>query len=169
MDFGQIESLLGLAATATGMTEKAVSTASAVKKLFAGEKAPDAGEVSTLANELAAQLTAANMMNVQISTALRLLSADLKRQDEFENEKARYELFETSERDIVYRLKQESGAGQPLHFICPVCLNSDKQISFIAGEGDFKVCQKNRDHNFRFKSTNWNQHSRARTDYNPFI
>lgn len=153
MDFGQIESLLGLAATATGMTEKAVSTASAVKKLFAGDKAPDAGEVSTLANELAAQLTAANMMNVQISTALRLLSADLKRQDEFETERARYELFETAQRDIVFRLKEGSTDGQPRHFICPVCLNRDKLVSFIRGEGDYKYCQTNREHFFEFQDS----------------
>ncbi|WP_011581225.1 MULTISPECIES: hypothetical protein [Chelativorans] len=153
MDFSQIESVLGLATTALGATGKAVSTVEAVRNLFSSGKTPDSGEANKLLNALAGELTAANMMNVQLSEALKVLSRELKRQDEFENEKARYELFQTSQQDVVFRLKGDMANGQPIHFICPVCLNSDKQISYITGQGDYKTCQKNRDHLFKFNDT----------------
>lgn len=165
MDFSSIESVLGLASTVLGATGKAVSTIETVKKLLASEKKPDNSEALTLLNTLATELTAANMMNVQLSEALKALSRELKRQDDFENDKARYELFQTGQNDIVFKLKEDQANGQPAHFICPVCLNSDRQISFISGEGDFKVCQKNGEHTFRFKSTQFNRPMKARSGW----
>jgi hypothetical protein len=153
MDFNLIESVVGLASTALGATGKAVSTAEAVKKLLASEKKPGNSEAQTLLNTLATELTAANMMNVQLSEAIKALSRELKRQDDFENEKARYELFQTDQHDMVFKLRGDQANGQPIHFVCPVCLNADRLISFISGEGDFKVCQKSREHTFRFKKT----------------
>lgn len=165
MDFSSIESVLGLASTALGATGKAVSTVEAVKKLLAADKKPDNSEAQTLLNTLATELTAANMMNVQLSEALKALSREWKRQDDYEREKARYELFETGQHDVVFRLREDQANGQPIHFICPVCLNSDRLISYISGEGDFKTCQKNRDHLFRFSSSQYNRPTRARTDW----
>ncbi|MBZ9732230.1 hypothetical protein LB534_00070 [Mesorhizobium sp. CA18] len=108
MDFSTFESVLGLASTALGATGKAVSTVEAVKKLLKSEKKPGNGEANgeaqTLLNTLATELTAANMMNVQLSEAIKGLIRELKRQDDFENEKARYELFQTGERDMVFKL-----------------------------------------------------------------
>src|SRR3954452_10403814 len=89
MDFSQIESVLGLASTALGATGKAVATVEAIKKLFPSEKTSDNGEAAKLLNSLAGELTAANITNVQLSEALRALSSELKRQDDFEKEKAR--------------------------------------------------------------------------------
>lgn len=165
MEIGTIESVLGLASTALGATGKAVSTVEAVKKLFSSEKKPENSEAQTLLNTLAVELTAANMMNVQLSEALKGLSREMKLQDDFENEKARYELFQTEQRDIVFKLKDDAANGQPLHFVCPVCLNAERQISFISGEGDYKVCQKNRDHTFRFKSTQYTRVERGHSDW----
>jgi hypothetical protein len=153
MDLTAITTAIGLATTALGATEKAVLTAEAVKKLFSADKKPDNGEVQALLNTLAAQLTAANMLNVDLSEAIKTISRELKIQDDFENEKSRYELFQTGPNDIVYRVRQDHTNGQPDHFICPVCLNSDRKFSFITGEGDFKVCQKIREHVFRFKTS----------------
>ncbi|MBA1140242.1 hypothetical protein [Mesorhizobium neociceri] len=165
MDFSSITSVIGLATTALGATEKAATTAEAVKKLFASEKKPENSEVQALLNTLATQLTAANMMNVDLSDAIKALSRELKRQDDFENEKARYELFQTGQQDVVFKLREDQANGQPIHFICPVCLNAERLISFISGEGDFKVCQRNRDHTFRFKSTSDLRAGKTRTSW----
>lgn len=165
MDFSSIESVLGLASTALGATGKAVSTVEAVKKLLTAEKKPDNSEAQALLNTLATELTAANMMNVQLSEAIKALSRELKQQDDFEKEKARYELFQTGQNDMVFKLKEGQSNGQPIHFICPVCLNSDRNISFISGEGDFKICQKNREHSFRFRSTQYTRATRAKADF----
>lgn len=166
MDFSQIEGLLGLAGTALGTTGKAVTTVEAIKKLIKSEKKPDEAEAVSLLNNLAAELTAANMMNVQISEKLKSLSQELKRQDEFEREKARYELFETPVGDMVFKLREDAANGQPMHFICPVCLNAGSEFSFITGEGEYKVCQKITHHSFRFKAPHYMRATKARTDWN---
>lgn len=153
MDVGQIGEYIGLATSAVGLTGKATDTIGSIKALFEGGKTPDDEQVQRLLNTLAAELTSANMMNVQISEALRNLSQQLQKEDAFEQEKARYEMFQTGQNDIVFRLREDAANGQPIHFICPVCLNSAKLISFVSGEGDYKLCQTDRKHRFRFKNT----------------
>ncbi|MBY5808956.1 hypothetical protein [Rhizobium leguminosarum] len=153
MDVTAIDAVLGLASTAVSVTGKAASTAEAIKKLFSSDKAPDAGEALKLVNTLAVELTSANMMNVDLSSALKTLSQELKADDEFVREKDRYDLVETDKGDLVYKLKEDRANGQPIHFICPVCLKRDRLISFIRGEGDYKVCQTEPKHHYQFKHT----------------
>lgn len=150
MDLGLITNIVGLATTAVGATGQAASTAETIKKLFASEKKVDNGEAQALLNTLATQLTTANIMNVELSDAIRVLTGELRRQDEFEQEKARYELFQTGQNDIVLKLKEDAANGQPVHFICPVCLNRDKLVSFITGDGDYKRCQTDNKHIYKF-------------------
>jgi len=153
MEFDGLNEVLGLASNAVGVTGQAAATLKTFKSLFEGGKSPDTQRAIELLNTLASQLTAANVSNVQLSETLRMLSSEIRRQDEFASEKARYVLFETAEHDIVYKLRDEFTEGQPAHFVCPVCLNRDKLFSYLAGEGDFKSCQTIRDHVFRFKNT----------------
>lgn len=167
MDLTQINEVLGLASSAVGLTGKATSTVAAIKGLIEGDKPKDSGEAAKLLNTLASELIAANMLNVQLSAALKTLSQTLQRQDEFEREKARYELFQTDERDLVFKLKEDQANGQPIHFICPVCLNRDKLFSFIAGEGDYKICQTDKSHVFQFRDTPIRQPGRLNTGWNP--
>ena len=152
MDLAAITEVMGLAGTAAGATGKATETILKIKSLFEGGGEPERGQAEAMLNTLAAELTAANMMNVQISTTLRQLSSDMRRHDEFEVEKARYELFQTDQNDMVFRLRVDAANGQPIHFICPVCLNKSQLISYIAGERDYKVCQTDKRHQFRFKA-----------------
>lgn len=153
MDVAQIGEYIGLATNAAGLTGKAADTIGSIKALFEGGKTPDGEQVQRLLNTLATELTSANMMNVKISEALRNLSQELQKQDEFEKEKARYELFETMESDMVFRLKKDSANGQPIHFICPVCLNRDKLISFITGDQYYKRCQTDASHGYDFQQS----------------
>ncbi|QTN98187.1 hypothetical protein J8E27_07890 [Brucella sp. 458] len=150
MDFESIQGALGLATTAVSLTGKAASTASAIKKLLTSDKAPDKSEAETLLNNLATELTSANMTNVQLSEAVKALSQELKRQNEFENEKARYEFFGTPVGDYVFKLKEDMANGQPLHYLCPVCLNKDKIFSYLRDSGTLKKCQTDTNHHFRF-------------------
>lgn len=154
MDLTIVETVLGLASTAVGVTSKAASTADAIKNLFSLEKAaPDNGEAMKLVNALASELTTANVMNVQLSEALKQLSNELRKEDQFEKEKGRYELFTTSHGNLVYKLRAVAADGQPEHYICPACLAKDRLIVFIQGSGDYKTCQVNRDHLYQFGST----------------
>ncbi|NLS04612.1 hypothetical protein HGP14_14735 [Rhizobium sp. P32RR-XVIII] len=153
MDLTTIETVLGLASSAVGVTSKAASTADAIKKLFSSEKAaPDNGEAMKLVNALAGELTTANVMNVQLSEALRRLSDELRKEDEFAKEKARYALIATERKDMVYRLREDAANGQPIHDACPVCMH-EKKIMYIRGEGDTRHCQANNHHIFRYSRT----------------
>jgi hypothetical protein len=150
MDVTQIAELLGLAGTAVGTTEKAATTIKSIKALFEGGKSANSAEAADLLNILAGQLTAAKMTNVQLSEALRTLSQQLQRENEFEVEKRRYEMFKTRSGDIVFRLREETRNGQPMHYICPVCLNKDKLISYVTKGYSSHACQTNRDHFYDF-------------------
>lgn len=150
MDMSGINEVLGLASTAVGVTGKATSTIATLKGLFEGNKAPDNTEATNLLNALATDLTTANIMNVQLSEALKALSQVLKEQDEFEIEIARYELIETSQGDVVYKLKDDMKNGQPIHHVCPVCMKRDKLISFVTGDQYYKTCQTDNSHGFKF-------------------
>lgn len=153
MDISELGAIVGLATSAVGLTGKATSTVASIKELFEGDKPPDNSEAAKLLNALAGELTSANMMNVQLSTMLKTLTDELRKEDAFAAESARYELFETSQGVMIYRLKESEANGEPIHYICPVCLRRDKLISYADGNGDFKVCQTNRDHYFRFDDT----------------
>lgn len=165
MDMTGIQSAIALVTTAIGMTNQAASTADLIKRLFASDERPDDGEASKLLNALASELTTANVMNMQLSEALKTLSRELQRQDEFEREKARYELFKTSAGDLVYRVREEMREGEPIHFVCPACLKKDRLISFIQGEDDYRTCQVDRAHNYTFSKTEWR---RSDDGYTPF-
>ncbi|PRA89066.1 hypothetical protein CQ054_02755 [Ochrobactrum sp. MYb29] len=162
LDFESIQGALGLATTAVSLTGKAASTASAIKKLLTSDKAPDKSEAETLLNNLATELTSANMTNVQLSEAVKALSQELKRQNEFENEKARYKLAPTPQGDFVFKLKEDMANGEPHHFICPVCLNRDKLFSYLKETGDYRTCQTDNNHMYKFSDTPWR--SRGETD-----
>ncbi|MEM8777068.1 MAG: hypothetical protein AAGF53_18715 [Pseudomonadota bacterium] len=153
MDITQLSQIVGLATSAMGLTDKATSTVASIKELFDGDKAPDSSEAAKLLNALAAELTSANMMNVQLSAMLKTLTEELQRQDEFAAEAARYELIQTGQNVMIYRLRDSEADVEPIHYVCPVCLKRDKLISYVDGNGDFKICQTDREHQFRFHST----------------
>lgn len=157
MDISQFQVALGLASTAVTVTGQAASTAEMFKKLFSSDKAPDSGEAAKLLNSLAVELTTANMMNVQLSDALKKLGEELRKEDEFEKEKSRYEVFTTSEGDIVYKLRAEMADGEPIHYVCPACLKKDRLIIFIQGSGDYKRCQVDSNHLYQFSETHYDR------------
>ncbi|TBC51036.1 hypothetical protein [Rhizobium ruizarguesonis] len=155
MSIEYLTDAVGLASAAIGMTGKAVSTADAIKKLFASDKAPDKSEAAKLVGELAAELTAANITNLKLSEALHGLSEELRKEDQFEKEMARYAPYQTAEDDIVYKVREEFAGEEPIHFICPACLKKDRLFIFITGKGDYKHCQLNHTHTYHFGSTQW--------------
>ena len=153
MDLATLTQAIGLATTAVGATGKAAETINSIKGLFEGNKDPDTAEATRLLNTLAGELTAANLMNVQISEALRFLNQQIQQENAFEAEKAKYELYHTAQDDVVFKLRGDDLSDRPPHYICPVCLNRDKIFSYITGSGDFKTCQADKNHCFEFSYT----------------
>ncbi|NKM86348.1 hypothetical protein GFL54_18985 [Rhizobium laguerreae] len=167
MDLTVLQTALGLATSAVGLTGKAADVANSVKALMSSGKPADTGEAANLLNVLAVELTSANMMNVQLSEALRRLSEELRKEDQFEKELARYQLEQTAVGDLVYKIREDMREGQPVHFVCPACVRNDRKIIFIQGSGDYKRCQVNTHHLYQFSETDWRQ-TRSDDEYSPF-
>lgn len=164
MDLSTFEQAVGLASSAATATGQAATAFDSLKKLFSGGKAPDNSEALALINSLANDLTYANMTNVKISEALRNVREELRRDDHLERQKARYKLVATSQGAMVYQLREDMADGEPPHFICPVCLNKDRLVTYLQGTGDYKQCQTVRDHLYQFTETEWRQPSHGRDD-----
>ncbi len=145
----EIQELLGLASNAVGLGEKTAQTITALRKIFERTRARSNYRVIELLNQLTADIAASDITNTQLRNALKNLSDKFLKDNEFEKEKSRYELIETGEGDFVFRIKNHMADEQPVHYVCPVCINRDKTISFIAGHHR-KVCQTDRKHVFNF-------------------
>ena len=149
MKSNRIHEMLGLASAAAEFCDRTIQTVAALRdRLGRATLKRDSQLVETL-KKLDADLLAAAVVNARLSAELTVLNDEASKAEEFEKEKARYELVETSEGDFVFRIKSNMADEQPIHYICPVCLNQDKTISFIGGRHR-KICQTNRKHVFNF-------------------
>ncbi|QCP84719.1 hypothetical protein EYE35_03190 [Cereibacter sphaeroides] len=151
MDISQVQTVLGLAASAVGVTGQAAANVEAIKKAFSSGAHSDSGEAQQLLNGLAAQLTSANMMNVQLSTMLKDVCAAIERENKFEQRLERYRLVDTGFGEMIYTLRHECANGEPEHHICPICVEKLGKFYFITGAYDavHKTCQGCR-HPFQF-------------------
>lgn len=120
MDQVQIQAVLGLASGAVGLTGQAAATAESIKFVFAGGVKRDSAETNQLLNTLAGQLTSANVMNVQLSSALKEIASQVEADNRFERQISRYRLLPTSLGDMVFVLRDEHANGDPIHSTCPV-------------------------------------------------
>jgi len=152
MNISRIQEMLGLASTAAGLGEKTTEAVSALRQLLSRARLRRDSPVVETLNKIDVDLAAAAVVNAQLRTELRNLSDELLKAEEFEKEKSRYELVETSEGDYVFRIKSNMADEQPIHYICPVSLNRDKTISFIGGRHR-RLCQTDRKHVFNFGKT----------------
>jgi hypothetical protein len=143
MDIVTVQTALGLATTAVSLTGQATNTFETIKKLIAGSDKAASAEAQQLLNNLAHQLTLANMTNVEISSALRELSAQIEKENHFDQRLSRYQLFDTGHGDMLYMLRKDRAGDDPIHYVCPICIEKEKQFQFVVGHDtdDGKVCQ----------------------------
>lgn len=154
MDLTQIQTVLGLATTAVGLTGKATATIEAVRNTFSAKSDEANAEAQQLLSSLATELTSANMMNLQLSSMLNDVVAQMKKEHKFEKRLAKYELIESSYGDVIYSLKSENSDSEPHHYICPICIEKNEQFHFVTGShaSEGKHCQ-GCNHYFQFKQT----------------
>lgn len=152
MDLAQIQELIGLAGSAVGLTGKAADSANAVKKLLDGKPGSADPKTVELLNVLATSLTAANMTNVQLSSQLKALLAQIEHEAEFRSKLANYQLVETDYGDMLLQLRSDDNGSEPIHFICPICVENTQKFHFVTGpkNGTGKHCQ-NCNHYFPFR------------------
>lgn len=154
MGFSDFQEILGLAASAVGLTKQAASTAGEVKKLFSDGGGGDSAETQELLNTLALQLTTANMTNLQLSSLLKEISEKLRAEDDFERKKKRYRLVDSGHGDLLLEFQPSGPDDDPQHFVCPICLERSRQFHYVTGSpnSEGKHCQSCR-HYFKFRHT----------------
>jgi hypothetical protein len=152
MNPNRLQEMLGLASAAAAFCDRTIHAVSALRELLNRAKPKRDPEVTETLKKLDADLLATAVVHARLSAKLTSLNEEISRNEEFEKERSRYELVETSEGDFVFRIKNNMADEQPIHYICPVCVNRDKTISFIAGRNR-KVCQTDRKHVFNFGKT----------------
>ena len=143
IDLTQVQTVLGLASTAVGLTGQAAATVDSVKKALSGGKGADSGKAVELLNSLASQLTTVNIMNVELSGQLRTLSKELEKDNRFEERLARYQLVDSGYGDLLYLLRGEAAKDEPEHYVCPVCIEKESRFHYVTGakDGSGKLCQ----------------------------
>lgn len=70
---------------------------------------------------------------------LMALQNELAKAQAFQSDLDCYDLWETPAGAIVYRLRQEAADNQPLHYLCPKCIEG-KRKSILQGHVEWRQC-----------------------------
>ncbi len=92
-----------------------------------------------LALDLTKKLVDARLAQAEILHRLNALEDEMKELDRFEKQMARYALSQTDGGAIVYALKPECAEGEPMHYLCPACLDR-RQRPILQPVGKFLHC-----------------------------
>lgn len=141
MDF-DLESFKGifeLAGDAGTATVKMANGLDTVKALFKKSEVGADADVKLALSELTMQIANAQMANSDLKHKLTALKDELAKTQAFQSDLDRYELWETPTSSIVYRLREEASENQPLHYLCPNCIE-DKRKSILQGTEYSRDC-----------------------------
>ncbi|MCD9146633.1 hypothetical protein [Pseudophaeobacter flagellatus] len=134
--FGQIVRLTGEAGQATG---KIATGLDKVKSLFKSSETGADSEVKLALGELSEQVANAKVTNAELKLLVLALQAELAQLQSFRSDLDSYELWETPTGALVYRLCQNAEGKEPLHFLCPTCVEG-KRKSILQGHSGFREC-----------------------------
>ena len=134
IDFGN---LLGIASKVSEAINNAESLFSGVKNLLKNRKIP-AGTAGNLL-ELSSELSDAKLGLARLEIEIAKLQRDWEALDEFKQRKRNYVFVEMVGGGFVYQLRPDAGTGEPMHEVCPNCLEQ-KRIMPLQPRGDFLHC-----------------------------
>lgn len=130
--------LVGDAGTATGKIAKSVET---VKALFKKAETGSDADLKMALSELAMQVANAQVANSDLKLKLAALQDELAKAQAFQSDLERYALWETPPGAIVYRVKQECQGSEPMHYLCPNCIE-DRHKSVLQGHAGYRTCPR---------------------------
>lgn len=148
-DFETLNSAVGLAGdagTATGNIARAIQT---VQGLFQKSQAGADADIKLALSDLTLQVANAQMANADLKLQLTALQDELRQAQAFKSDLDRYELWETPTGSVVHRLKEAMNNGEPMHYLCPNCIES-KRKSILQGPRHYRECP-NCKTSFRFE------------------
>lgn len=135
-NFSSLLELVGDAGTATGNIAKGLET---VKTLLKPSEGGSNADVKLALSELTMQIANAQMANSDLKFKLTALKDELAQINAFQSDLDRYELWETPPCAIVYRLRNTAGEDQPMHYLCPNCVE-DRRKSILQGHQYQRQC-----------------------------
>ena len=130
--------LVGDAGTATGKVAKSFET---VKALFKKTETGGDTDLKMALSELAMQVANAQVANSDLKLKLAALQDELAKAQTFQSDLDRYALWETPTGAIVYRMKQESQGSEPMHYLCPNCIEG-RHKSILQGHTACRTCPR---------------------------
>lgn len=130
--------LVGDAGTATGKVAKSVET---LKTLFKKSETGADADLKMALGELAVQVANAQVANSDLKLKLAALQDELAEAQAFQSDLERYDLWETPTGAVVYRVKAECQGAEPMHYLCPNCIE-DRQKSILQGHAKYRKCPR---------------------------
>lgn len=147
-DFESLNSAVGLAGDAGSATGKIANAISTVQGLFKKSEAAGNADIKLALSDLTLQVANAQMANADLKLQLTALQDELRKAQAFKSDLDRYALWETPTGAVVYRLEKDIRNGEPLHYLCPNCVEQ-KRKSILQGHTAFRECPNCRT-GFRF-------------------
>jgi lipopolysaccharide biosynthesis regulator YciM len=111
----------------------------ALKALFQKSEAAADTDIKLALSELTSQVADAKLANAELKAMLQKLKEELAEHQAFKSDLERYELWETPAGAIVYRLRQSAQRKDPMHYLCPNCIES-KRHSILNGHDHYREC-----------------------------
>ena len=110
-----------------------------LKALFQKSEAAADADIKDALIELSSQVLDTKLANTELKTMLLNLKEELAAHQTFKSDLERYELWETQVGSIVYRLRESAKDDDPIHYLCPNCIE-DKRKSILQGREHNRRC-----------------------------
>lgn len=136
-----LEQVVTLASDTISVSKNGAALARSIQSLFKKSQAADDAELKAAISDLLAHVGNAALTNTELQMKLAELHKKAQKDDQFQRQMLRYELHETSSGGIVYRLKADQTEGEPMHYLCPNCVESDHR-SILQGDRWDKGCPR---------------------------
>lgn len=138
-DFESLNGAVSLAGDAGTATSKIANAISTVQGLFKKSEAGADADIKLALSDLTLQVANAQMANADLKLKLTALQDELRQAQAFKSDLDRYALWETPTGSVVYRLEKEKREAEPLHYLCPNCIEA-KRKSILQGPRHYRDC-----------------------------
>lgn len=139
VDIQGLGEIINLASQAVQTTKNGASLVDTLKGVFKRSEAAGDADLKMAISELALQVGEASLANADLQVKLADFQREALKTNKFEAEVKRYTLWETPRGDFIYRLDAAKDQGQPLHHICPNCVEKE-QKSILQGGNYVNTC-----------------------------
>jgi hypothetical protein len=127
IDFDSVYDAISLAGEAGDAVQKLGSGLEVIKRLFGTAKSGADPDVRLAMAEAMVQIANTKTANAQLTSKLMTIKTTLAELQAKQADFDRYELWETPAGATVYRLKESDDTGEPLHFLCPYCMETKRK------------------------------------------